>query len=311
MSQLSLSIPSVPSFPPLSYRETPVLTTEMLAQAYGVAPHQIRQNFKNNRERFIEGKHFFLLSGSDLKEFKNCVENFYSVQIGKRTASVTLYTDRGCARHAKSLNTDRAWDMYELLEETFFAVVKTEQPAPSPISKRTDPERKALTAIINTWVGMAPIHYASARAQVNAHFGVTSVDALTVAQVKEAIQWVQAKIDALPAVPAPVRTPALAAFNVYRDRVKELERLEQEWIEFAGETRSRLHQFVKELLRVKGSTYPELLNRVCPRQNISKDPLLGILQSNSYNAQTWIDEGISAMRAAIRAAKTANRMMLG
>lgn len=187
---------------------------------------------------------------------------------------------------------------------------KAEPVIPSPISRRTDPERKALTAIINTWVGMAPIHYASARAQVNAHFGVTSVDALTVAQVKEAIQWVQAKIDALPAVPAPVRTPALPASNVYRDRVKELERLEQEWIEFAGETRSRLHQFVKELLRVKGSTYPELLNRVCPRQNISKDPLLGILQSNSYNAQTWIDEGISAMRAAIRAAKTANRMML-
>ena len=178
-------------------------------------------------------------------------------------------------------------------------------------SRRTDPERKALTAIINTWVGMAPIHYASARAQVNAHFGVASVDALTVAQVKEAIQWVQAKIDALPAVPAPARTPALPAFNVYRDRVKELDRLEEEWIEFAGETRSRLHQFVNELLRVKGSTYPELLNRVCSRQNISKDPLLGILQSNSYNAQTWIDAGISEMRTAIRAAKTANRLMLG
>ncbi|MGM9991110.1 BRO-N domain-containing protein [Desulfovibrio piger] len=72
----------------------------------------------------------------------------------------------------------------------------------SPLSKRTDPERKQLTAIINTWVGMAPIHYASARAQVNAHFGVTGVDKLTVEQVKEAIQWVQAKIDALPA-PAP------------------------------------------------------------------------------------------------------------
>lgn len=72
----------------------------------------------------------------------------------------------------------------------------------SPLSKRTDPERKQLTAIINTWVGMAPIHYASARAQVNAHFGVTGVDKLTVEQVKEAIRWVQAKIDALPA-PAP------------------------------------------------------------------------------------------------------------
>lgn len=69
--------------------------------------------------------------------------------------------------------------------------------APSPLSKRTDPERKALTAIISTWVGMAPIHYANARAQVNAHFGVASVDALTIAQVKEAIQWVQGKIDEL------------------------------------------------------------------------------------------------------------------
>lgn len=72
----------------------------------------------------------------------------------------------------------------------------------SPLSRRTDPERKQLTAIINTWVGMAPIHYAAARAQVNAHFGVASVDAMTVAQVKEAIQYVQDKIDALPVAPS-------------------------------------------------------------------------------------------------------------
>lgn len=78
----------------------------------------------------------------------------------------------------------------------------TPAPEPSPLSKRTDPERKALTAIINTWVGMALIHYAAARAQVNAHFGVASVDAMTVAQVKEAIQYVQGKIDALSAAPA-------------------------------------------------------------------------------------------------------------
>lgn len=51
MSQGSL-IPessTVPSFPPLAYKGVPVLTTEMLAQAYEVAEHQIRQNFKNNR----------------------------------------------------------------------------------------------------------------------------------------------------------------------------------------------------------------------------------------------------------------------
>lgn len=311
MSQLSLVSSSVPSFPPLAYKGTPVLTTEMLAQAYDVAPHQIRQNFKNNRERFIEGKHFFLLSGSNLKEFKNCVENFYSVQIGKRTASVTLYTDRGCARHAKSLNTDRAWDMYELLEETFFAVAKTDHPvtlndATRP-SRRTDPERKALTAIINTWVGMAPIHYASARAQVNAHFGVTSVDALTVAQVKEAIQWVQAKIDALPAVPAPVRTPVLPASSIYADRMKALTDLEKRFMEFAGETRTRLSELNAEYIRLNQGAYAAMLGMIPAIQPGSKDRLIDALASQSYDAYNWIDAGLSRMRLAIVSARAANR----
>lgn len=106
----------------------------------------------------------------------------------------------------------------------------------SPLSKRTDPERKQLTAIINTWVGMAPIHYASARAQVNAHFGVTGVDKLTVEQVKEAIRWVQAKIDALPA-PAPAAAlpsaPSAAAdeaedhLAAIREHVRQIHRHEE------------------------------------------------------------------------------------
>lgn len=105
----------------------------------------------------------------------------------------------------------------------------------SPLSKRTDPERKQLTAIINTWVGMAPIHYASARAQVNAHFGVTGVDKLTVEQVKEAIRWVQAKIDALPA-PAPAAalpsSPSAADeaevhFAAIREHVRQIHRHEE------------------------------------------------------------------------------------
>ena len=106
----------------------------------------------------------------------------------------------------------------------------------SPLSKRTDPERKQLTAIINTWVGMAPIHYASARAQVNAHFGVTGVDKLTVEQVKEAIRWVQAKIDALPA-PAPAAalpsTPSAAAdeaedhLAAIREHIRQIHRHEE------------------------------------------------------------------------------------
>lgn len=107
-------------------------------------------------------------------------------------------------------------------------------PDSSPLSRRTDPERKALTAIINTWVGMAPIHYAAARAQVNAHLGVASVDAMTVAQVKEAIQYVQGKIDALPA--APSMLPAIEDRRI-PDAMAEL----RELVTHCGRVRNIVH----------------------------------------------------------------------
>ena len=107
-------------------------------------------------------------------------------------------------------------------------------PELSPISKRTDPERKQLTAIINTWVGMAPIHYAAARAQVNAHFGVASVDALTVAQVKEAIKYVQGRIDALPAASS---TPPAIEDRRIPDAMAELRKL----VTHCGRVRNIVH----------------------------------------------------------------------
>ena len=182
-------------------------------------------------------------------------------------------------------------------------------------------ERAALKLIVDAKLSTYPAAVqgkacAEIWAKFNRHFRIAEYKQLPARLMPDAREFLLSvrvrAINAIPTAESAIPAPALpTASSLYRDRVKELERLEQEWIEFAGEIRSRLHQFVKELLRVKGSTYPELLNRVCPRQNISKDPLLGILQSNSYNAQTWIDEGISAMRAAIRAAKTSNRMMPG
>ena len=203
MSQVQLLPSQSVSLPPLLYKGQPVCTTEMLAEVYGCTPKNIQDNFANNRDRFVEGKHFIVITSADLKEFRLHAESF-GLQISSKTRHLTLWLERGAARNAKMLNSDRAWDVFELLEETFFRVAKAEpvgdpDTLPSPLSRRTDPERKQLTAIINSWVGLAPIHYANARAQVNAHFGVTGVDKLTVAQVKEAIAWVQGKIDALPA----------------------------------------------------------------------------------------------------------------
>ena len=218
MSQAELLAPSpvVPSFPPLSYQGVPVLTTEMLAQAYEVEPYQIRQNFRNNRERFTEGKHFFHLSGNDLKEFKNCVENFYSVQLGKRAPSLTLWTERGAARNAKMLDSDRAWDVFELLEETFFRVVRPD-PSPTPddftgtlsITPSTTEDRKPLRALVGSWAQVSGLPFAACWNQLKAAFNLANIKELPQEWIPDALAWVQAKIDALPKAlpPQPERLP--------------------------------------------------------------------------------------------------------
>ena len=95
-----------------------VLTTEQLAEAYGCDAQRIKQNFNNNKEHFQEGKHYFRLDGVALQEFKNRVENFDLV--GKRASVLYLWTKRGASRHCKMLGTDKAWDMFDQLEENYF-----------------------------------------------------------------------------------------------------------------------------------------------------------------------------------------------
>lgn len=57
-----------------------VLTTQQLAEVYETDINNIQANFKRNKERFIEGKHYFKLEGEELKEFKNAPTNSQLVQ---------------------------------------------------------------------------------------------------------------------------------------------------------------------------------------------------------------------------------------
>lgn len=96
-----------------------ILTTEQLADFYGTTTKAIAQNFKNNEDKFEEGKHYYLLKGAQLKDFKSQFENF-ELPINKFASQLYLWTKRGASRHAKMLGTDRAWDVYDELEETYF-----------------------------------------------------------------------------------------------------------------------------------------------------------------------------------------------
>ena len=216
MSQGSLvpESPTTPSFPPLAYKGVPVLTTEMLAQAYDVKVINIQQNYANNKARFIEGKHFFSVSGQELKSLRLCLENFES-QISPKVRTLTLWTERGAARHAKMLNSDRAWDVFELLEETFFTVKGT--PALSPADDKTTVEdRKPLKSLVSVWSRMTGIPHTDLWPQVRAQFGIFRIDQLRKGQLPAALAWVQAKIDALSPAAQKELPPA-------KDRYAELE----------------------------------------------------------------------------------------
>ncbi|EGK3114140.1 ORF6N domain-containing protein [Salmonella enterica] len=111
---------SVETLSPITYNQIPVITTELLAQLYGTEPVRIRQNHHENKDRFVEGKHFFKVVGDELRNLRVAL-NYSQNPISPKVRSLILWTERGAARHAKMLETDQAWEVFEKLEDCYFS----------------------------------------------------------------------------------------------------------------------------------------------------------------------------------------------
>ena len=101
-----------------------VLTTKQIAEAYGTEEDKIRWNYKYNKGKYKEGKHYILIQGEELRELKRECE-FHTLL--KQAKSVCFWTEKGALLHAKSLNTDKAWEVYEYLVDFYFRA-KEEKP---------------------------------------------------------------------------------------------------------------------------------------------------------------------------------------
>lgn len=95
-----------------------VLTTQQLSEVYETSTENIKQNFKRNKERFNEGRDYYLLKGKQLKEFLQVTNSHLQNQ--SKIRSMYLWTERGANRHSKILDTDQAWKQFDVLEETYF-----------------------------------------------------------------------------------------------------------------------------------------------------------------------------------------------
>lgn len=94
-----------------------VLTTKQIADAYGVTKDKIIYNFNYNKDRYILGKHYIEVSGEELRRLKRTCEIQSSFKYAKL---LYLWTEKGALLHAKSLNTDKAWEVYDYLVDFYF-----------------------------------------------------------------------------------------------------------------------------------------------------------------------------------------------
>ena len=104
------------------YKSIRVLTTQQIAEAYGTDGKTISYNFNHNKDRYSEGKHFICLTGDELRAFREIHD------LPTNLNKIYLWTEKGAFLHAKSLNTDTAWDVYDRLVDNYFEKKKPMSP---------------------------------------------------------------------------------------------------------------------------------------------------------------------------------------
>lgn len=134
----------------LEYQGKKVLTTAQLAECYGTNRKVLTKNFERNREKYREGVHYIYLEGEEKVEF--CDRS--QIDAGLRNAGkLYLWSERGVLLHAKSLNTDRAWEVYEKLLDLYFHVRQRH------FDRLTLPQGKVLASEVYSFLGLNRDNY--------------------------------------------------------------------------------------------------------------------------------------------------------
>jgi hypothetical protein len=270
---------------PILFNNTPVITTRLLAHVYGCDEKNIRQNFNNNLPRFTEGKHFYRVEGQALRDLKHCVDNIGAVGIPVQTRILTLWTERGAARHAKILDTDNAWDVFELLEENYFGAKSSSQSACLPPTELTPDQRRHLHDVMDAKVSAIPNEsrraaYSEGWTRFNRHFRIAKYEQLPPERFTEALEYLIAlKLKtgqrALPATQAAL--PALP--TDLRHRLTEHARA---CLDFGSEFYARYTKLQAESRALAG----DLRQHISATPSFDSSPSGALARERVYDAMT-------------------------
>lgn len=108
---------------PVEHKNQRVLTTKQLAEFYDTDVVRIQQNYLRNLDRYEVGIHLYEVKGDELKTLRAN----YQIDSPLNVNALLFWTEKGALLHAKSLNTDKAWEVYGMLVETYFRKQMTPQ----------------------------------------------------------------------------------------------------------------------------------------------------------------------------------------
>ncbi len=111
-----------------------VLTTRQIASMYGTEPEIINNNYLRNKSKYVQEKHFISVSGEEMRSLRTSHQ--FDGKL-KRVSRAYFWTEKGALLHAKSLNTDKAWEVYDYLVDFYFRAKEKEEPR-KPIVPVTD-----------------------------------------------------------------------------------------------------------------------------------------------------------------------------
>ena len=184
-------------------------------------------------------------------------------------------------------------------------------PAPRKFAPSSTVSRKPLERLVKVWASQSGLLHAQCWTMLNAHFGLEKITELPEEWIPDAVAWVEEQLRPTPpALPGNAPMPltetekALCAL-----RVEALERLEDEWLGFAAETRQKFGRLVQEYHRVAGSSFSLLLSRIPTERIVPTDAVTDILSFTVYDARTALEDGLKEMHHAISASRIVNKLL--
>ena len=187
---------------PITYQNSPWIRSVELARALGYSSEKSVSNIYNRNQ----------------DEFSNDMSVVINLSTTDNPAPSRIFSLRGCHLVAMFARTPvakafRRWvlDVLDKLDAEQHAA----SPSPIPddftgtlsITPSTTEDRKPLRALVGSWAQVSGLPFAACWNQLKAAFNLANIKELPQEWIPDAIDWVQKRIDALP---APATAPATA-----------------------------------------------------------------------------------------------------